>query len=573
MRAGVMTELELNERYPEISVLRQLIGLGYQFLSPEEVSTFRGSKETNVLLETVLNRQLKKLNWIRYNEKKYLFSEFNIQEAIQRLKNMRYDGLQKTNRLTYDFITTGLFLDQSIEGSTKTFKLKYIDWSCPRNNVFHVVPRYVVAHSRSLEKTIVDIVLFVNGIPFVVIECKTSNLTLDQAIFQHIRNQGDNHIPQLFTYAQLLIAFNKDSARYATVGTPLKFWSGWKEVEYSKEDILKQMKVPITDEQKSQLFSGEFSALSELFDRACSQDGRILTEKNQMIYGLCHPKRLLDISYNFMLFEKGVKKISRYQQFFVVKSALSRVKIFDHNGSRAGGLIWHTQGSGKSLTMVMLAKALMQDRNFTNPCIILVSDRREIHDQLSHVFSTCGLDVFPATSGRNFIKLLKEKKGIISTLIHKFEKGRDSEKFVDNSCDIFVLVDESHRSNFGMLAASMRKMLPNACYIGFTGTPLMKKEKNSFLKFGKLIKPSYPFKQAVEDKAVLPLMYEARCVRFLQDPEAVDSFFNRYGLGLSDEQLASLKEKYTHLEKFNYSDRILYMADKRLNSKHKLKNY
>jgi type I restriction enzyme R subunit len=199
------------------------------------------------------------------------------------------------------------------------------------------------------------------------------------------------------------------------------------------------------------------------------------------------------------------------------------------------------------------------DHGDANPRLILVTDRDDLDKQLGNTFTACGLSKERASSGRNLVKHLKNKVGIITTLIHKFDKAWISEKFTDESPDIFVLVDESHRTNFGSLAARMRQMLPNSCYLGFTGTPLLKKEKNNFSKFGGLIEPHYSIKQAVKDNAVLPLLYEGRHVEMVQNQTAIDHWYDRHTSDLTPEQQADLKKKYARAEMLNKSDQVIYM--------------
>ena len=260
------------------------------------------------------------------------------------------------------------------------------------------------------------------------------------------------------------------------------------------------------------------------------------------------------------MFDGGLKKIARYQQYFVIKSTLDRVKQRQGEGQRKGGVIWHTQGSGKSLTMVMLARNLALDSEIPNPRIVLVTDRDDLDKQLGNTFAACGLDPSRATSGRHLLELVSEHKaGIVTTLVHKFDKALNIKKFHEESSDIFMLVDESHRTNFGSLSARMRQMFPNACYLGFTGTPLLKKEKNNFAKFGGLIEPHYSINQAVEDHAVVPLLYEGRHVEMEQNRTAIDLWFDRHTKGLTKEQQADLKKKYARAEMLNKADQVIYM--------------
>lgn len=553
-------DLYFNEELlSQIPALQELIALGYEYFSPQQALESRGGKRSEVLLEEVLRKQLQQLNRIHYMGREYDFSNANIKNAINQIKNIRYDGLQKTNEKIYNLITLGTSLEQSIDGNKKSFTLNYIDWKTPSNNCFHVVPEFTVERNRKVETVRPDIVLFVNGIPLAVIECKSPNVEIEQAVSQNIRNQGNDYIPKLFTYVQLIMAVNKNVARYATAGTPAKFWSIWNELEDKENEITALINKPLNFDQKDALFSGKFSsAARNFFDTQEKQGGRLLTEQDKAIYSLCRPERLLDLTYRFILFESGIKKIARYQQFFVVRSALARMKHRDDSGKRSGGMIYQTQGSGKSLTMVMLTRALILDEAIVNPRIVLVTDRRNLDKQLGNTFKVCGFSKKRATSGSDLVEQLKAKVGIITTLIHKFNFTPASENYIDESSDIFVLVDESHRTNFGPLSAKMRNILPNACYIGFTGTPLIKKKRNNFVKFGDLIEPHYSIRQAVKDKAVLPLLYEGRHVVMEQNKKVMDLWFERHTPDLNEDQKADLKKKYAHPRKLNEAEQVIY---------------
>jgi type I restriction enzyme R subunit len=551
----------LTEKYlSQIPALQLLINLGFTYLPSEVVHQQRQGKSGNVLLEGILREQLKRLNRIAYKGREYLFSEENIQTAIQKLKNVKYDGLLKTNEAIYDLITLGTALEQSIEGDSKSFNLNYIDWRNWERNVFHVAAEFSVDRSRSIETARPDIVLFVNGIPLAVIECKSPSIEVEQAITQSIRNQNDDFIPRLFVYCQLVMGVNKNAAQYATAGTPAKFWGIWKELVDKPAAIERCVNQALTPAQKDALFSGDFSVARSFFDTQETEGPRLVTEQDKALYSLCRPERLLELAYKFTLFDGGIKKIARYQQYFVVKSTLGRIKTLDNSNRRQGGIIWHTQGSGKSLTMVMLARNLALAPVVLNPRIVLVTDRDDLDKQLGNTFAACGLDPNRATSGRHLMELVAEQKAtIVTTLIHKFDKALNVRKFQDESPDIFMLIDESHRTNFGNFSARMRQMFPNACYIGFTGTPLLKKEKNNFQKFGGLIEPHYSIRQAVEDEAVVPLLYEGRLVEMEQNKVAIDLWFERHTQGLTREQKADLKRKFAKASMLNKAEQVVYM--------------
>ncbi|WP_301099854.1 HsdR family type I site-specific deoxyribonuclease [Otariodibacter sp.] len=555
-----MNDFDMNEKYiSQLPALQLLITLGFEFLTPEEALIERQGRMSNILLENILRNQLKEINRIYYKGGEYLFSEENIQSALEKLKNVRYDGLIRTNEAVYDLITLGVALEQPIEGDLKSFNLNYIDWRNPARNVFHVTVEYSLERSRSMETIRPDIVLFVNGIPFCVIECKAPHVEVEQAVSQSIRNQNDDYIPRLFVYSQLVLALNKNSAMYATTGTAAKFWGVWKEpkMEVGESEFTKLEM--IVNQPLDKAVVAKITAVFNQFSTKLDEM-RLVTNQDKALFSLCRPERLLELAWKFTVFDAGIRKIARYQQYFVIQSTMRRIKQFDSNSVRKGGIIWHTQGSGKSLTMVMLARNLVLDSKIVNPRVVLVTDRDDLDKQLRDTFVDCGLEPKRATSGRNLLELISEKKsGIITTLIHKFDKAYGVNKYKDDSSDIFILVDESHRTQFGSFSARMREMFPNACYLGFTGTPLLKKEKNNFIKFGGLVKPHYSIKQAVEDGAVVPLLYEGRHVEMAQNQNAVDLWFERHTQGLSKKQKADLKRKYARAEMLNKADQVIYM--------------
>lgn len=555
-----MNGFRFNEKYlSQIPALQMLMNLGYDYLPPDKSLKARQGKTGNVLLEDILREQLKKINRIRYKGREFLFSEENIQSAVQKLKNIKYDGLLKTNEAVYDLLTLGTSLEQAIEGDSKSFNLRYIDWQNWNNNVFHVTAEFSVERTRSNEMVRPDIVLFVNGIPLAVIECKAPDVEIGQAVSQSIRNQRDEYIPRLFTYAQLVMGTNKNGAKYATVGTPAKFWATWQERSDKEESVFSLANRPLSNEKKDILFQGEYAAARRFFDTLEGEGSRQITEQDRTICSLLRPERFMELSYKFTVFDSGIKKIARYQQYFAVKQIIGRVKQLDVDGTRKGGIVWHTQGSGKSLTMVWLARSMALDTDISNPRVVLVTDRVDLDKQLGNTFAACGLDKHRAKTGRELLELVAEKKAaIVTTLVHKFNKALNVKKYQDDSINIFMLVDESHRTQFGSFSARMRQMFPRACYLGFTGTPLLKKEKNNFVKFGGLI-DSYPIGQAVRDEAVVPLLYEGRHVEMEQNKKAIDLWFERHTQGLTKQQKADLKRKYARAEMLNKTEQVIYM--------------
>ncbi|OGJ92086.1 MAG: restriction endonuclease subunit R [Candidatus Raymondbacteria bacterium RifOxyA12_full_50_37] len=538
----------------QIPALQLLQNIGYTYLTPIEADAARNNRKGNVVLENILVEQLRKINVIKYKGGAFPFTDGNIIDALHTLTSVMDNGLLKTNEQIYDLLCLGKGLPQVIAGDIKSFQLYYIDWNNWENNVFHVTEEYSVERTGSNETRRPDIVLFVNGIPLAVIECKRPDMKdpIGEAISQHIRNQKDYEIPKLFHYAQLLIAVSKNEAKYGTVGTIPKFWSVWKEQEYVEEDIYRAISQIPSPEQKDRLFEDRFHYIRAYFD-AIEAKGRQITEQDHALFNLCRRERLLEFVYRFMLFDSGEKKIARHQQYFCVRKTMNRIRKVQPDGSRQGGVIWHTQGSGKSLTMVMLAEALALETGLNNYKIVLVTDRVDLDDQIYKVFLHCGSAPVQAKTGKHLAELLMENKStIITTVIDKFEAAVAKSARNENP-NIFVLVDESHRGQFGELHAKMKKAIPNGCFMGFTGTPVMKDDRNTIFRFGGLI-DTYTITDAVKDKAVVPLLYEGRHVEQNVDKEAIDSWFARITENLTPAQRADLKKKFSTTDQLNKAE-------------------
>lgn len=515
--------------------LHLLQKMGWQYLSPEEVFLARGEVLTNVLLDKVLATQLAKINAFEYKGTAYNFSTGSIQGAINALKNIPTEGLVQTNERVYDLLTLGKSFNETVEGDRKAYTINYIDWDNPENNVFHITEEFEVEGRNGKRRP--DIVLFVNGIPFVIIENKRrdKNNSIDEAISQNIRNQKDKEgIPKLFYYTQLLVAAHPNEVKYGVTGTPSKFWSVWKEdVEKSVSKLLRKKIANVPAEERS------------------------ITEQDKGLYALCNTNRLLDIVYKYIVFDGSDKKVCRYQQYFAVQETIQRVKTRNKDGNRKGGVIWHTTGSGKSLTMVMLSKALALDKSIESPRVVIVTDRVSLDKQIFKTFVNCGKHVKKARSGNDLIELLKDKGNeIITTIIDKFEIATKRTPFKDTSQNIFVLVDESHRSQYGSAHANMKRIIPNASYIGFTGTPLMKSQKSTSKKFGGFIH-KYTIDQAVKDGAVLPLLYEGRSAKLSINKKQIDKGFERLAKPLNEEARKDLKKKFATIGKIYESNHVI----------------
>ena len=539
----------------QIPALQLLQALGYKYLTPKEAESARGGRLGNVLLEGILTDQLRKINTIRFKGGEYPFSEGNILSAVQALKEVPYDGLIRTNEKIYDLLTLGKSLQQSIDSDIKSHQLHYIDWKNIDNNVFHVTEEFSVERTGSYETRRPDIVLFINGIPLCVLECKSPTIRdpIDEAISQMLRNQHEDEIPKLFIYSQLLMTISKNEAKYATTGTPMKFWSVWKEQD--KIDDLVRLAINAANAwaDKDKMFGHRKKSDREFFEKLGEQD-REITIQDRALYNLCRPERLLDLMLRFTLYDGPDKKVARYQQYFCVQKMMSRIKEFRGDGARMGGVVWHTQGSGKSLTMVMLAKSLALDPDFDNYKIVLVTDRIDLDEQIRDTFRNCDFQPEQAKTGKHLSELLVEHKDrVITTVIDKFEAAVGKHAVRNEDPNIFVLVDEGHRGQYGEIHAKMRKVLPNACYIAFTGTPVMKKDKNTIQRFGGLI-DTYTITQAVNDKAVVPLLYEGRLIEQKVDEESIDSWFERITENLSDGQKADLKRKFTSADQLNKTE-------------------
>ena len=537
--------------------LLQTMKPGWTLLTKAEVGRERRGRLGNVLLEDILAAQLAKLNRIEQDGRFHPFSEANIRTAIEGLRTPEPLGLMTLNEKTTDLLQLGMSLDQTIEGVTRGRSLRYIDWDTPENNAFHTVAELDVEKAGSHETRRPDIVLFVNGIPLAVIECKAPYVDLGEGVDQIITYQRAGEIPHLFRGAQLVLAVKPAQAKYATIGTAAKFWSVWKEKEFDDEAVARLVNAPLDADQTRRTFGDGFAEEQAPFE-ARRDEGRTVTEQDRLIHSLCRPDRLLDLARRFTLFDLGIKKIARYQQFFAVRKIMDRVKRErGANGARRGGVVWHTQGSGKSLTMVMLAKTLGLDRAITNRRVVLVTDRIDLDEQLRDTFKACGADVVQAKTGSHLLDLIaRDKAAIISTIINKFEAAIAKRDFRDDSTEVFLLVDESHRGQYGEMHTRMKRVFPHACYIGFTGTPLMKAEKSTATRFGGII-DAYTIDQAVEDKAVLPLIYEGRQVAQEVNRAGIDTWFDRVTRKLSDQQRADLKRKLARYSEIAQGDQTI----------------
>jgi len=386
-----------------------------------------------------------------------------------------------------------------------------IDWQNPTKNDFAIAEEVTIQGNREKRP---DIVLYVNGIALCVLELKRSIVSIGDGIRQSIVNQQKEFIQSFFSTVQFVFAGNDtEGLRYGTIGTPEKFFLKWKEDE--ADDSLLQL--------------------------------------DKYLLKICNKERLIELIYDFVLFDSGIKKLPRAHQYFGIKAAQNHVR------GREGGIIWHTQGSGKSIIMVILAKWILE--NNPNARVAIITDRDELDKQIERVFNDVGEPIKRTISGRDLMAQLAEAKPrLLCSLVHKFGKKNvdNFEEFIKELesrptqavGELFLFVDECHRTQSGKLHRTMKTMLPGAIFIGFTGTPLLKKDKQTSLEvFGKYIH-TYKFNEGVEDEVVLDLVYEARDIdQKISSPDRIDAWFESKTKGLNDFQRTELKKKWGTMQK------------------------
>ncbi len=516
----VANEISTSQR-PAIEVLQKL---GYKYISEEENKKLRNYILTDVIFKDILAKKLNEINSYEYKGEKYKFSASTIGRAIKDLNEDLVTGLISTNEKIYDLLTLGKsYQENMVDGTKRSFDIKYIDFEHPENNDFYVTEEFSVLRMNGKDYARPDIVLFVNGIPLAVIECKDASVPIIQAISQNIRNQKPDYIPQLFKFIQIVMAANKNETKYATCGTPDKFWSTWNEQYVEKQN--------------------------ELLDKTVI--GRQVTKQDRDIISLFEKERFLELIKDFIIFEAGTKKICRYQQYFAVKAMLERIK---HD--KKGGVVWHTQGSGKSITMVYITKKLMEDKEIQNPQVVIVTDRVDLDKQIHKTFNRIGVEAARATTGNNLTDLIKDEKvRVITTVVNKFETVVKSGVSVD-APNTFILVDEGHRTQYGEINRRMQEVFKGAIYISFTGTPIMKKDRNIFDKFGGLIH-KYSLDDALKDKAIVPLIYEGKMVDQEVSKEAIDMRLDMLTRNLTEEQKTDVMKKWSRFEKVASSEQRL----------------
>ena len=514
-------ELHLAEN-PAVELLQSL---GYTYVSPEDLERERSSFKEPILTGR-LTSVLKRLNpWL---------SEANLTKAVREVTHVRAASLAEANQALYTSLTYGIALEQDRGDGRRSHTVRFLDFDNPDRNEWIVTRQYRVLGSK--KHVIPDVVAFVNGLPLAVIECKSPTIGdawKAEAVKQLHRYQEadsrwkDQGTPKLFEAAQILVGTCGERAVYGTVGTPDRFFLEWKEP------------YPLGVEQLGE------------------QLGRTPTPQDILLYGLLEPRNLLDIVRNFVVFEvedgRTVRKLTRYKQFIAVNEAMRRIRTA-RKASARGGIVWHTQGSGKSLTMLWLALKLRRDESQQQPAVVIVTDRTKLDRQISGVFTACG---FPnperAGSVRGLRRILEHPTGrTVMTTIQKFQEltgpGAGPRRGVVHptlsaAANIFVMVDEAHRTQYQSLAANMRQALPNACFLGFTGTPIDKKDRSTLRTFGSYI-DTYTIEQAVRDKATVPIFYESRLADLQIIGQTIDQVFDRVFADRSEEERAVIKRRF-----------------------------
>lgn len=533
----------------QLILVELLINLGYTYISAEDALKQRGGDTSKFLLQDIARSSLMRINGYEHAGQHYQFSEKDIATAVDELENIRVEGLIDTSKEVYDIImpkSGGKTVRTYHDGDYVSKDMRFVDFEHPDNNDFHVTVEYRVTGKESIR---CDIVCFVNGIPFVVIENKKSSEDIQKALSQLRRYQQPESCQKLFIYPQLLIGANSSDFLYGTTDTPNKFFANWREKEWGKAAFDETIRTLIAKPIDRSIYAQLLADLNGATSGHVQKTNRGIKEQDRGTVAVLEKGRLLDIAKNFVLYDGGVKKVMRYQQYFAIHKMLHRVDEMEpaeRGGTkRRGGIVWHTQGSGKSLTMVMFVRALIEDSNIVNPRVIVVTDRKDLDRQIKATFKNAGLkkDIKQAKSGEDLLDRIRtQDSAVITTLVHKFgSASRKRADFVDTDSNIFVLVDEAHRSHSNgspssVVSASleMRRTIPNACYIAFTGTPLLKSEKSQ-QQFGAFI-DKYTIDDALADHIVLPLIYEGRYVDLRQDSEEIDRLGDRVMEDLSAKQ-------------------------------------
>ena len=548
------------EAAAKLPALHVMMVMGWEYLPPAQALEMRGS-ERAVLLEPVLRKRLAghRFDW---KGQRHTLSAAGLDQVLRKIGATGLsEGLIPANKAMYQHLTLGVTVTEFVNGERTNVTVPLIDWADVGANHFQVTEELSVERPAGLGRYRPDIVAYVNGIPLVVIEAKrpvsSTKLTamVDEGISQNLRNQMGDGIQDLYAYSQLLLSISGVEGRYGTTATPKKFWSIWREEELTESEMVATRNQRLAEAQETALFTDRPQWARSDYNRLHAAPVA-LTEQDRLMISLLRPDRLLDYTRRFIFFDKKMGKIAaRYQQVRGTRAIINQISKQKPDGSREGGVIWHTTGSGKSNLMVFLTKALLLEPELAGCRIIIVTDRVDLEKQLSGTFMTGGAfgsdvatkkdgEKAKVQSGRDLAQRIGSgTERIIFTLLQKFNSATKLPECHNASDKLIVLVDEGHRSQGGENHERMRKALPNAAFIAFTGTPLLKEDKTRN-KFGPILH-AYTMQRAVEDGAVTPLVYEERRPVVDINDAAIDAWFDKITAGLSDGQKSDLKQKYS----------------------------
>ncbi len=552
---------ETKEQYSShIPALKTLMACGWKFLSTEACLAQRENTR-ELLLKNDLIAFLQTQRF-EYKGEQYPLSGNAIDQIVRDVASPGLnEGLMTANERFYNKLVLGITVTEFINGKKHPTTVRLLDWNSLSNNRFVVTEEMEVVNTNGTSNRRPDLVCYVNGMPLVVIEAKRPDSgnpnknMVDEGISQQIRNQKNDEIPRLFAFSQLLLSISGIDGRYGTTKTPAKFWAKWREEEFGEKHFSRVKKTALTADALDTLFAGKEPQLRTYFETLWSKP-ELVTEQDRLLISLLSPQRLLEFVRFFILFDKKAGKIAaRYQQAFGVKALIERINLRNTQGGREGGVVWHTTGSGKSFTMVFLCKALLMHPSLKECRIIVVTDRIDLEKQLAKTFLSGGAfgseiaskkegEKSKVRSGKELAKRIGQgNERIIFSIINKFNTASKQPECYNPSDNLIVLIDEGHRSQGGENHERMRKALPNAAYVAFTGTPLLKNDKSTN-KFGPIVH-AYTMQRAVEDGTVTPLLYEQRQPSLSVNEEAIDNWFDKITAGLSDEQKTDLKQKFT----------------------------
>jgi type I restriction enzyme R subunit len=522
---------ELTESYMvENSGINWFKEIGYSYIPGSDLIPEDGERESyrDVILKKKFIQAIKKLN-------PFLNDNHNLAEEVyEKVRNIDHPDFIIKGKIFYKYLTEGVKLTYREGKEEKTVVVKLIDFKNPENNEFLVANQFEVEyyHQNRIHRR-PDLVVFINGIPIAVFELKgfNSNQTAKDAYNDHQVKMKD--IPQLYLYSQVIVASDGYETKY---GSPQ---SGWERFFYW-EGIFSD-----DDVKKEEITKGFYRYLYQ---------GRELNSLEILIKGLFRKEHITEFINDFVFYDKTdegyVKKIAGYHQFYAVKKAIERTKKCVLEGKtpeeRRIGVIWHTQGSGKSITMLFYARKVLKELG--NPLLVFITDRRELDEQLYSLFSQ-----LPIAKRVESIKDLQDtiKKtagGIIFSTIQKFSERDQDYPLLTERRDIIVIADEAHRSQYRELARNLRKAIPNASFLGFTATPIEYEDRDTYLVFGEPIS-IYSIDKALKDGVVVPIYYEARLVELHLTNEFIDEEFEEISEGLEEEEKERLKAKYARLEK------------------------